>query len=154
MVGARKFNNWWGGGRGGTLVPFWVRSAVCRKRESIVERQSIVPLSYLISEAPAPSSFRSLAAPDLQVTETNFRDAHSRVRPLPRQETDRPSHLRRRRLRRPDALEAGAGRHHPRAVGAQHDGTVGARGVGEVLFSRGGESFGEVWGVERYAFLS
>ena len=77
-------------------------------------------------------------------------NANPRIRPLPRQETHRATDLQRRRLRRPNAPEAGAGRHHPRAVGAQYDGPAGARGVGQVLLSRGGQSSGEVRRAERY----
>merc|ERR1712137_396905 len=83
-------------------------------------------------------------APATDPHSPNRDNAHSRVRDVQSGQADGAPDLRRRRLRRQQSVESGAGLYHQRAVGAEHDGAVGAGGAGQVLLPGGREPLGEV----------
>jgi hypothetical protein len=74
--------------------------------------------------AIAPLLFRALESTPRRPSSNQ--NAHPRVGGLPGQEAYSSSHVRRSRLRRHHAPEAGPGRHPPGAMGQGHDGTARA----------------------------
>ncbi|KAL3417512.1 hypothetical protein PVAG01_10522 [Phlyctema vagabunda] len=75
--------------------------------------------------------------------------SHPRICRVPGQEAHRSPDLRRSRLREHRTAEAGAGCHYPRAMGQEHDGSLGARGDGQMLLPGRSQPSGEVWRVKR-----
>lgn len=86
-------------------------------------------------------------------TTNNSKNAHTRIPPLPRQKAQSPANFRRRRLLRYRSLEGGTRCDHTRAMGKKHDGEADTGGAGQMLLQERGQSFGEVWGSERYVWV-
>jgi hypothetical protein len=76
-------------------------------------------------------------------------NAYSRVRDVQGGQAYSAPDLRRRRLRRQQSAQGRTGFRDQRAVGAEHDGAIGAGGAGQVLLQRGRQPLGEVRTLER-----
>ena len=101
------------------------------------------PLLDTQTPRPALSASRKPAKPSPRA-QTTTDNAYSRVRDVQGGQAYSPPYLRRRRLRRQQGAQGRAGFHNQRAVGAEHDGAIGAGGAGQVLLQRGRQPPGEV----------
>ena len=108
--------------------------------------QTPLPNTRASSPALSPSHKPAKPTPRAQTTTDN---AHSRVRDVQGGQAYRAPDLRRRRLRRQQSAQGRAGLRDQRAVGAEHDGAIGAGGAGQVLLQRGRQPLGEVRTLER-----